>query len=79
MPGLAFCFVTSAFDLHQRNAAATIARLPKSGGACPPRLEMVVLDQMQVERLEAEAVNSAKKRQPLYAARTKIFPKRASG
>jgi hypothetical protein len=33
----------------------------------------------QVERLEAEAVNSAKVRQPLYAARKKIFPKRASG
>ncbi|TIT74385.1 MAG: 4Fe-4S binding protein, partial [Mesorhizobium sp.] len=30
------------------------------------------------ERLEAEAVNSAKTRQPLYAARKKIFPKRAS-
>ncbi|RUX19078.1 4Fe-4S binding protein, partial [Mesorhizobium sp. M2A.F.Ca.ET.042.01.1.1] len=40
---------------------------------------MVVLDQSQVERLEAEAVNSAKTRQPLYAARKKIFPKRASG
>jgi len=38
-----------------------------------------VLDQTQVERLEAEAVNSAKTRQPLYAARKKIFPKRASG
>ncbi|RWG06330.1 MAG: cytochrome c oxidase accessory protein CcoG [Mesorhizobium sp.] len=40
---------------------------------------MHVLDQTQVERLEAEAVNSAKTRQPLYAARKKIFPKRASG
>jgi len=40
---------------------------------------MQVLDQTQVERLEAEAVNSAKTRQPLYAARKKIFPKRASG
>ncbi|WP_292377708.1 cytochrome c oxidase accessory protein CcoG [Mesorhizobium sp.] len=38
-----------------------------------------MLDQTQVERLEAEAVNSAKTRQPLYAARKKIFPKRASG
>ncbi|WP_185970188.1 MULTISPECIES: cytochrome c oxidase accessory protein CcoG [unclassified Mesorhizobium] len=38
-----------------------------------------MLDQTQVERLEAEAVNSAKSRQPLYAARKKIFPKRASG
>ncbi|WP_189341776.1 4Fe-4S binding protein, partial [Mesorhizobium sp. M2A.F.Ca.ET.042.01.1.1] len=38
-----------------------------------------MLDQSQVERLEAEAVNSAKTRQPLYAARKKIFPKRASG
>ncbi|WP_308219996.1 cytochrome c oxidase accessory protein CcoG [Nitratireductor sp. ZSWI3] len=31
------------------------------------------------ERIDAEAVNSATKRQPLYAARKKIFPKRASG
>jgi cytochrome c oxidase accessory protein FixG len=38
-----------------------------------------VLDQTQVERFEAEAVNSAKIRQPLYAPRKKIFPKRASG
>ncbi|MGI6852422.1 cytochrome c oxidase accessory protein CcoG [Mesorhizobium sp. 1B3] len=38
-----------------------------------------MLNQMEVERLEAEAVNSAKKRQPLYAPRKKIFPKRASG
>jgi cytochrome c oxidase accessory protein FixG len=38
-----------------------------------------MLHQMEVERLEAEAVNSAKKRQPLYAPRKKIFPKRASG
>ncbi|TIU70206.1 MAG: cytochrome c oxidase accessory protein CcoG, partial [Mesorhizobium sp.] len=40
---------------------------------------MKVLDQTQVERLEAEAVNSARVRQPLYAPRRKIFPKRASG
>ena len=32
-----------------------------------------------VERLEAEPVNSAKVRQPLYAPRRKIFPKRAEG
>ncbi|TIO91850.1 MAG: hypothetical protein E5X71_32680, partial [Mesorhizobium sp.] len=51
----------------------------KQGGIISPRLEIVVLDQSQVERLEAEAVNSAKTRQPLYAARKKIFPKRASG
>ncbi|MCV3205456.1 cytochrome c oxidase accessory protein CcoG [Mesorhizobium sp. YC-39] len=38
-----------------------------------------MLDQTQVERLNAEAVNSAKIRQPLYAPRRKIFPKRASG
>ena len=31
------------------------------------------------ERLEAEAVNSARTRQPLYAPRRKIFPKRATG
>ncbi|RUZ72020.1 4Fe-4S binding protein, partial [Mesorhizobium sp. M7A.F.Ca.CA.001.14.1.1] len=40
---------------------------------------MHVLDNTQVERLEAEAVNSAKVRQPMYAARKKIFPKRATG
>ena len=36
-------------------------------------------EQPDVEILEAEAVNSAKARQSLYAARKKIFPKRASG
>ena len=49
-------------------------------GRLPPaRVEVHVLDNTQVERLEAEAVNSAKVRQPMYAARKKIFPKRASG
>ena len=38
-----------------------------------------MLDIGQVETLEAEAVNSAKVRQPLYASRRKIFPKRAAG
>lgn len=38
-----------------------------------------MLDNTQIERLEAEAVNSAKTRQPLYAPRRKIFPKQASG
>ena len=38
-----------------------------------------MLDQSAVERLDAQAVNSAKVRQPLYAARRKIFPKRATG
>jgi cytochrome c oxidase accessory protein FixG len=38
-----------------------------------------MLDQQEVERLDAEAVNSARLRQPLYAARKKVFPKRASG
>ncbi|MBX9456597.1 MAG: cytochrome c oxidase accessory protein CcoG [Rhizobium sp.] len=32
-----------------------------------------------VERLEAEPVNAARLRQPLYSARKKIFPKRAEG
>ncbi|WP_051011677.1 cytochrome c oxidase accessory protein CcoG [Nitratireductor pacificus] len=32
-----------------------------------------------IERLDAEAVNSARTRQPLYAPRKKIFPKRATG
>ena len=35
--------------------------------------------QTDIETLEAEAVNSAAARQPLYAARKKIFPKRARG
>lgn len=38
-----------------------------------------MLDETEVERLEVEAVNSAKTRQPLYTARKKVFPKRASG
>lgn len=38
-----------------------------------------MLNTPDVEILEAEAVNSAKARQSLYAARKKIFPKRASG
>ncbi len=38
-----------------------------------------MLDQNEVERLEAEAVNAAATRQPLYVARKKIFPKRANG
>ncbi len=33
----------------------------------------------EIERLEAEAVNAAWKRKPLYEARKKIFPKRAEG
>ncbi|MDP2120354.1 MAG: cytochrome c oxidase accessory protein CcoG [Hoeflea sp.] len=33
----------------------------------------------QIERLDAEAVNAAWKRKPLYEARKKIFPKRAEG
>ncbi|MDX8479793.1 cytochrome c oxidase accessory protein CcoG [Mesorhizobium sp. VK24D] len=38
-----------------------------------------MLDNKQIKWLEAEAVNSATTRQPLYAARKKVFPKRASG
>ncbi|MDW6024816.1 cytochrome c oxidase accessory protein CcoG [Mesorhizobium sp. BAC0120] len=38
-----------------------------------------MLSRTEVERLEAEPVNSARLRQPLYAPRKKIFPKRASG
>ncbi|MDN2567582.1 cytochrome c oxidase accessory protein CcoG [Aquibium sp. A9E412] len=36
-------------------------------------------ERSSIERIEAEAVNSARVRQPLYVARKKIFPKRASG
>jgi polyferredoxin len=39
----------------------------------------MTITSIEVERHDAEAVNSAKVRQPLYAARKKIFPKRASG
>ncbi|MDH4987131.1 cytochrome c oxidase accessory protein CcoG [Aminobacter anthyllidis] len=38
-----------------------------------------MLDDREVERLEVEAVNSARTRQPLYTARQKVFPKLASG
>ncbi|MER9207882.1 cytochrome c oxidase accessory protein CcoG [Mesorhizobium sp. M0771] len=38
-----------------------------------------MLDNTQIERIEPTTVNSAKVRQPMYAARRKIFPKRASG
>jgi cytochrome c oxidase accessory protein FixG len=45
----------------------------------PPR-EIVMLDQAEVERLDAEAVNAgANRSRPLYAARRKVFPKRAEG
>ncbi|WP_048649293.1 cytochrome c oxidase accessory protein CcoG [Nitratireductor soli] len=38
-----------------------------------------MLSQTEIERIDAEAVNAAGRRQPLYAPRKKIFPKRASG
>jgi cytochrome c oxidase accessory protein FixG len=38
-----------------------------------------MLDASSVERLEVEAVNSARTRQPLYAPRKKIFPRKAEG
>lgn len=42
-------------------------------------LETSQSEKPDIERLDAEAVNSATVRQPLYAARKKVFPKRASG
>jgi cytochrome c oxidase accessory protein FixG len=39
----------------------------------------MLADQPNTERYDVEPVNSPKKRQPLYAKRKKIFPKRASG
>ena len=36
-------------------------------------------DTGEFERIDAQAVNSSGKRSPLYAARVKVFPKRASG
>ncbi len=39
----------------------------------------MTLDSPIAERHDVEAVNSAARRQPLYAPRRKIFPKRASG
>ena len=38
-----------------------------------------MLETSEIETFDATAVNSAQARQPLYAARKKIFPKRASG
>ena len=38
-----------------------------------------MLETSEIETFDATAVNSARVRQPLYAARRKIFPKRASG
>ncbi|WP_442579277.1 cytochrome c oxidase accessory protein CcoG [Mesorhizobium sp. ASY16-5R] len=38
-----------------------------------------MLDTAEIERLNAEPVNSAQTRRPLYEARRKIFPKRADG
>ena len=38
-----------------------------------------MLDTVEIERLSAEAVNSAQTRRPLYEPRRKIFPKRAEG
>ena len=38
-----------------------------------------MLEASEIETFDATAVNSARTRQPLYAARKKIFPKRASG
>ena len=39
----------------------------------------MLADQPNTERYDVEPVNSPKKRQPLYAKREKIFPKRTSG
>ncbi len=39
----------------------------------------MLADTPETERYDVEAVNAAKTRQPLYAPRKKIFPKRASG
>ena len=36
-------------------------------------------DTPEIDRVDVEAVNSARVRQPLYTARKKIFPKRANG
>ncbi|CFX44779.1 Nitrogen fixation protein FixG [Candidatus Filomicrobium marinum] len=38
-----------------------------------------MLNPAEIEKLDVEAVNSASNRQPLYVARRKIHPKRASG
>jgi cytochrome c oxidase accessory protein FixG len=42
-------------------------------------LESAETQALKVDRIDVEAVNSARVRQPLYSARKKIFPKRASG
>jgi cytochrome c oxidase accessory protein FixG len=41
--------------------------------------DSTVADSTPIERLDAQPVNAAKVRQPLYAARKKIHPKRAEG
>ena len=41
--------------------------------------DMAMREASEVETFDATAVNSARVRQPLYAARKKIFPKRAEG
>ena len=38
-----------------------------------------MVDQTRIEQFDVEAVNARERRQPLYAARRKIHPKRASG
>src|SRR4051812_45487197 len=52
-----------------------MGRLRKS--APQPETAMLVYD--SVDRLHVEPVNSADRRGPLFAARTKIHPKRAEG
>ncbi len=42
-------------------------------------LEIANKRTLDIDRIDVEAVNSAQVRQPLYAARKKIYPKRASG
>jgi len=38
-----------------------------------------MLEAPEIERLDVAAINSAAARKPLYAARRKIFPRRAEG
>src|SRR5690606_20186405 len=49
--------------------------------ATPPihAAEQEMSEASEIERLDVTAVNSAAVRKPLYAARKKIFPKRAEG
>jgi cytochrome c oxidase accessory protein FixG len=58
---------------HVKPANATSAMIQLQ-----PRMRMLA-DRAELQRYDVEAENSASRRQPLYAPRQKIYPKRANG